>query len=418
MSSSVFEIREHTVECQHIREYARATANTQEDVLHLAIKQYVPLDNLNPNEGDLTIIGTHANGFPKELYEPLWEDLHARSKNNGFKIRSIWVADLANQGASGALNEFLLGDDPSWSDYPRDLLHMINVFRKEMPMPIVGIGHSIGGNVLCNLALMHPRLLSTIVLLDPVVQQHATAPSGPNPVQASTYRRDLWTSRAEAEAAFRKSKFYQSWDPRVMERWCQYGVRETPSALYPNEKGAVTLSTTKHQECFTFMRPSWDAMSEDGKTIVRRDLVPDMHPDSLDKFPFYRPEPPNTLARLSGLRPGALYIFGAESPMSAPHYQEEKLEITGSGFGGSGGRKEGRVKGVSLNGIGHLVAMDTPEKCADAAAAWLGQESKRFVEDRKKYAEWAKQSLEAKSTFSKDWIKWIGEPPKPVKSKM
>lgn len=65
MLSSVFEIREHTVECQHIREYARATTNTQEDVLHLAVKQYIPLDNLNPIEGDLTIIGTHANGFPK-----------------------------------------------------------------------------------------------------------------------------------------------------------------------------------------------------------------------------------------------------------------------------------------------------------------------------------------------------------------
>jgi hypothetical protein len=63
--SSVFEIKEHTVECQHIREYARATAKSQEEVLHLAIKQYIPFDNPNPKEGDVTIIGTHANGFPK-----------------------------------------------------------------------------------------------------------------------------------------------------------------------------------------------------------------------------------------------------------------------------------------------------------------------------------------------------------------
>ncbi len=41
----------------------------------------------------------------------MWEDLHARSRSNGFKIRSIWIADLANQGASGVLNEYLLGDD-------------------------------------------------------------------------------------------------------------------------------------------------------------------------------------------------------------------------------------------------------------------------------------------------------------------
>lgn len=33
----------------------------------------------------------------------------------------------------------------SWWDHPRDLLHLINVKRKEMPRPIVGVGHSMGG---------------------------------------------------------------------------------------------------------------------------------------------------------------------------------------------------------------------------------------------------------------------------------
>jgi hypothetical protein len=63
--SSIFEVKEHVLECQHIREYARATAASQNDVLHLAIKQYIPLDNLHPKDGDITIIGAHANGFPK-----------------------------------------------------------------------------------------------------------------------------------------------------------------------------------------------------------------------------------------------------------------------------------------------------------------------------------------------------------------
>lgn len=33
----------------------------------------------------------------------------------------------------------------SWFDHPRDLLHFINMKRNEMPRPIVGIGHSMGG---------------------------------------------------------------------------------------------------------------------------------------------------------------------------------------------------------------------------------------------------------------------------------
>jgi hypothetical protein len=65
MSTSLFIVKEHTIECQHIREYARATSSSQEDVLNLAIKQYTPLDNLEPSQGDVTIIAAHANGFPK-----------------------------------------------------------------------------------------------------------------------------------------------------------------------------------------------------------------------------------------------------------------------------------------------------------------------------------------------------------------
>lgn len=47
----------------------------------------------------------------KELYEPLWEDLIAQCKKHGIRIGSIWTADAANLGASGVVNEELLGND-------------------------------------------------------------------------------------------------------------------------------------------------------------------------------------------------------------------------------------------------------------------------------------------------------------------
>jgi hypothetical protein len=65
MPSSMFRITEHVVPCQHIRQYPHGTRGEQEDVLHLSVKQYTPLDNLNPQKGDVTLIGGHANGFPK-----------------------------------------------------------------------------------------------------------------------------------------------------------------------------------------------------------------------------------------------------------------------------------------------------------------------------------------------------------------
>lgn len=61
----LFIVNEHILPCQHLREYANATATTEEAVLHLAIKEYIPRDNLNPTPGDVTIISAHANGFCK-----------------------------------------------------------------------------------------------------------------------------------------------------------------------------------------------------------------------------------------------------------------------------------------------------------------------------------------------------------------
>ena len=65
MSSSVFDIRPHVVPCQHIREYPAATSEDQEADLQLHVKQYTPRDESATQSGAITIIGAHANGFPK-----------------------------------------------------------------------------------------------------------------------------------------------------------------------------------------------------------------------------------------------------------------------------------------------------------------------------------------------------------------
>lgn len=65
MSSNLFRIEEHQLEGSHIRSFPRSTSTNQEEVLQIAIKQYTPLNNLNPKDGDITIVAAHANGFPK-----------------------------------------------------------------------------------------------------------------------------------------------------------------------------------------------------------------------------------------------------------------------------------------------------------------------------------------------------------------
>lgn len=309
----------------------------------------------------------------------------------------------------------------SWADHPRDLLNMINIFRSEMPLPIVGVGHSLGGCELVNVSLMHPRLFTTMVLLDPVLQRHSSTikdngETGRMPARLSTFRRDLWPSRAEAAASFQKAKFYQSWDKRVLDRWLEFGIRDNPSATYPNERGTATLSTSKHQEVFTFLRPTFEARKENGSLDHKR--YPDYDPFLPSFVPFYRPEPPTTFLRLPNLRPSTLYIFGQLSEMSTPELQDDKMQFTGVGIGGSGGAKEGRVDKVVLEGIGHLVAMEAVDKCADAASSWIGKELKLWRDEEKEYREWTKKSKQEKTTVSEEWKVNVGGPLKPAKGKL
>jgi hypothetical protein len=63
--SQFYRVVEHTVDCHHSREYVTATVHGDADKPRLAVKQYIPLDNPDPQPGDVTIIGAHANGFPK-----------------------------------------------------------------------------------------------------------------------------------------------------------------------------------------------------------------------------------------------------------------------------------------------------------------------------------------------------------------
>ena len=112
MSQTFFRVQTHYVNASHIRQYPHAVAGDQEDALKIALKQYTPLDNPTPRSGDVTIIAGHANGVGKELYEPLWDDLYHVSKQTGtFRIRGIWMADVAWQGESGVMNEQKLGND-------------------------------------------------------------------------------------------------------------------------------------------------------------------------------------------------------------------------------------------------------------------------------------------------------------------
>ncbi|KAL2851847.1 hypothetical protein BJX68DRAFT_266091 [Aspergillus pseudodeflectus] len=422
-----FQIIEHTIPCPSIREYHRAVRpNTPPSALRLAVKQYIPLrEDPTPGPDDVTIIAGHANGIPKECYEPLFEELLSSSFTK-FNIKAIWFADCAHQGASGVLNERVLGDDPSWFDHSRDLLLMVNHFREQIQPPIVGIAHSFSCAQFIHLSISHPRLFQTLILLEPTVQSEPPEqPGGRNPALWASTRRDRWASRRDAEVYIRGHPFWRRWDARCVDRYVRFGLRAVDTGGLDGDgdgAGAVTLRTNKAQEAWTFLRfngavpspcPSCGQVGTDSGTTDA-----DQHIDP--KADFHASAPWLVLAfeLLPYIRPTVLYIFGSKSQTNVPARRAEKLQRTGVGHGGSGGVAAGPnvVRAEVLEGASHMVPLERVAETAGVVAGWVGEQVEGFRAER---GFWDGFDGEAKSResgqggvlgLSEKWIKDVKEP--------
>lgn len=99
--------------------------------------------------------------------------------------------------------------------------------------------------------------------------------------------------------------------------------------------------------------------------------------------------------------------------MSPPSLREEKMRLTGTGVGGSGGAPEGRVKAVLFPNVGHLIPMEAVSACADAAADWLQPEIDRWVrEDEEWRKAWTAKSEEERRTVSEESKMRLGGDPR------
>ncbi|GAQ11645.1 hypothetical protein ALT_8966 [Aspergillus lentulus] len=375
-----FRIVEHIIPGQHIREHPHALKGRQETALKLAIKQYIPLDQTEPiPENAVTIIGAHGNGFPKEAYEPLWEDLYAHLNKRSIPLRGIWIADISNQGASGVLNEHVQGDNTHWHDHSRDLLHMINHFRDDITRPIIGVAHSMGCTQLIQLSIIHPRLLSTLILYEPIIFGEPSG--GPNPAISAVLRRDLWPSLEKAEMQLRRG--FARCDSRVVDRYLRFGLRPVPTRLYNSENDtnipltAVTLTTSKHQEAWAYTIPNLEPKS----AVLNDLLLPDWDPVIERPAPFSRPEAFAAFRNLPFVRPSVFWVYGGRSWLSPPAAQDSKLRATGTGTGGSGGVAKGMVDKAVLPKATHLVVFEEVGWCAEVGASWIEKWFTRYLKE-------------------------------------
>ncbi|GAA5893644.1 hypothetical protein JCM8208_000847 [Rhodotorula glutinis] len=279
----------------------------QEQLVTVA-NRYRPAARTARREGEqpgLTLVFSHANGFYREVWEPLLATLLERIEVSGksLPVDEVWAIDCINQGDAGVLNEPVLGEVFNWADHGRDLLNFIisygdspssstgllspapdvpehlHLLDNQPSLPpgppiaatrtyrgrlIVGIGHSLGGGATAYAASALPALFSSLVFVDPVL------PDPSNSTRAMTrlttgalMRRETWKTRAEARDGFVKKPFFQSWDPRVLEGYVEHGLVDVDEG--------VALKVTARNEALTFMDPMAVAAR---RAATRLQLIP------------------------------------------------------------------------------------------------------------------------------------------------
>ncbi|KAI0320403.1 Alpha/beta hydrolase fold-1 [Amylostereum chailletii] len=225
-------------------------------------------ESLHSQDADaLTFVLAHGTSFHNEHWEPVLEglyDLLATSMSIGTKIpniREAWAIGCPNHGEGAVLNEETLkeGYSPifSWDEYGT-AIHLVLAGRGKgvdvdfSTRNLVALGHSMGAIALI-LARTHAPVIrwSKAILIEPMFVHPKFYPRVDAILRLSApKRRDVWSSREEARQAF-LSKSFKSWDPRLVDIYAKHGLRDLPTATYPDATG-VTLKCTKAQEAAAY----------------------------------------------------------------------------------------------------------------------------------------------------------------------
>ena len=105
--------------------------------------------------------------------------------------------------------------------------------------------------------------------------------------------------------------------------------------------------------------------------------------------------------------------------MSPPEARKAKLERTGTGVGGSGGAKEGRVREYVLEDGGHLMPFENVGKVAEEAGEWLSSELERWRNGEEEWKrQWEAKSRMEKTMITEEWERKIGGDPRRDKGKL
>ena len=157
------------------------------------------------------VLFVHANGFCKELWNPIVEELSG--------VTAIAVDQRGHGGSQ-------VGPPPfDWWDLGRDSV----TWGALLPTPRVGVGHSSGGAALAMAEILQPGTWDHLVLVEPIIlpgpfrraETHSL-------VEGALRRRTRFDSREQTRSSYAGRGPFASWTDRALDLYVEHGFRDDP----------------------------------------------------------------------------------------------------------------------------------------------------------------------------------------------
>ena len=161
-----------------------------------------------------TLLLLHATGF----HARCWDATVAALPHN----QHVIALDLRGHGRSYRPDS--LSD---WMETAQDVVAFVNA---QFTVPVVAVGHSMGGYVAARAAAIVPSRFAQLLLVDPVMltpENYAQEPGGADGSSSDhpvARRRNAWDSAEQMIERFADREPYAHWRDDVLADYCNYGL--------------------------------------------------------------------------------------------------------------------------------------------------------------------------------------------------
>lgn len=166
------------------------------------------------NPGSPVILLIHATGFHARCWDRTIASLRGDYR--------IIAPDLRGHGRSARQEPYV------WGSFTRDLERLVDALQIR---DAIGVGHSLGGHCVAQLAASRPETFKRLLLVDPVIldpeaysRERYAGLAGPEDHPVAR-RRNHWSSWEEMFDKFRDRHPFSLWQPEALQDYCRFGLR-------------------------------------------------------------------------------------------------------------------------------------------------------------------------------------------------